>query len=99
MFLSIKVPEKYICATCQHPRLGRQSALYRTPQYWLLQGALPSLGPPQAPEDRLGALTSLMADLTSLSGLLHSLQLKLHIAEQANHPKEHNNIQNKSTKK
>ena len=88
-----QVPDKYMCSYCQEPRLGRQSTLYRNPQHWLLASAaaLPSLGEPLMAAsdsvDRLGTLTALVSDLTALSGLLHSLQLKLHIAEQTNHPK------------
>lgn len=111
-----QVPDKYICATCTQPRLGRKSALYTLPFHWQQGGLLPILSPPSSPsspppstsqaaptpsvvsaksvdeseEDdrRLTCLSQLMSELSWLVVVLHSLRVKLQVAEQPrSHPK------------
>jgi len=85
-----QVPEMYICSTCENPRLGRQSSIYLIPTYWKGKPGLPSISrtsPPGGEGVQLDHLCNLMSELSALSSILHSLNIKLHVAEQKNHPK------------
>jgi len=81
-----QVPDKYICSVCLKPPLGRQSASYSLDTDWIREGQLIGLSSTER-SDKLKRLSDLMADLLSLSSVLHSLQVKLVVAENRNNPK------------
>jgi hypothetical protein len=89
IFFKFQVPEKYICGTCKNPRLGRRSQLHNLDHDWMKEGLLPTPSSSSAPQPsaELQLLSRLMSELSALSSLLHSLQVKLSVAEQATHPK------------
>jgi hypothetical protein len=90
LFFLFQVPEKYICGTCKNPRLGRRSQLHNLDHDWMKEGLLPtpsSSSTTTQPSAELQLLSRLMSELSALSSLLHSLQVKLSVAEQATHPK------------
>ncbi|XP_059622289.1 uncharacterized protein LOC132265582 [Phlebotomus argentipes] len=88
-----QVPEKYICYICRNPARGRESMKYIHDQDWLYDGKLsttqyhaqnPSLS------DRFDTLKSshtLTGNLLELKRFMHSLKLKINIAENKDHPK------------
>ena len=85
-----QVQEYYVCETCRHPRLGRTDAQLSVDQDWLNKGALPGVdGILSAPdfnqkpnESVFRKLSDLMADLSNLNKVLHSLRVKLNVASQ-----------------
>ena len=91
-----QVQDYYVCETCRHPRLGRTDAQLSVDQDWLNKGALPEVTsiltsrestreePPKSGsnESIFRKLSDLMADLSGLSKVLHSLRVKLQVASQ-----------------
>ncbi len=95
-----EVPQKHICKICLDPPNGRTDARFSLDQDWLKEGkfsSVPSAVHQQhlhnAEEDKLKRelafkkLSELMADLTNLGKVLHSLRVKLHVASQRNNSK------------
>lgn len=89
-----EVPEKYICYICQHPVRQRTSKKYMHDQDWLKHGTLPSASyhckdeeSQKATFERLKTSHDLSGGLLELKDFMHSLKLKIKIAEIKNHPK------------
>lgn len=87
-----EVPDKYICYICRHPHGGRHSMKYQHDQEWLFEGRLPTLKSNDYPsrEHRAHILKQshkLTGNLIELKEFLHSLKIKINIAEKKDHPK------------
>lgn len=88
-----QVPEKYVCYICKNPALGRASMKYVHDQDWLYEGRLPTgnyhASNPKL-QDRFNMLRTshtLTGNLIELKRFLHSLRVKINIAENKDHPK------------
>ncbi|KAL1491319.1 hypothetical protein ABEB36_011932 [Hypothenemus hampei] len=89
-----EVPEKYVCYICQHPYRERPSAKYLHDQDWLKQGILP-VGSYHSKDkqvldkrfEKLKKCHDISGGLVELKEYLHTLAVKLKIAESKNHPK------------
>ncbi|KAG5898748.1 hypothetical protein JTB14_020942 [Gonioctena quinquepunctata] len=89
-----QVPEKYICYICQNPLRERLSRKYYHDQDWLKQGTLP-VGSFHSKDDegfqkrfeKLKKCHDLSGGLLELKDYLHTMSMKLKIAESKNHPK------------
>ncbi|XP_025157823.1 PHD finger protein 20 isoform X2 [Harpegnathos saltator] len=88
------VPEKYICYICQHPYRQRSSRKYFHDQDWIKEGKLPSL--PNRTRDQyminqrtamLKRSYDLVGALLQIQQILHSLRVKINVAQQKDHPK------------
>ncbi|KAG7205562.1 hypothetical protein KM043_007536 [Ampulex compressa] len=88
------VPEKYICYICQHPYRQRPSKKYVHDQDWIKEGKLPSLPnrikKPSTVNQRTAMLKrsyDLVAALLQIQQILHSLRVKINVAQKKDHPK------------
>lgn len=87
------VPEKYICVICSNPQCGRESRKYVHDQDWMYEGKLPAANyheeNPMHPErfELLKKSHTLAGNLVELKRFLHSLQVKINIAGNKDHPK------------
>lgn len=88
-----QVPDKYICYICRNPQRGRESMKYAHDQDWLLAGKLP-VATYHAPNskhserfDMLKQSHTLTGNLIELKRFMHSLNVKINIAENKDHPK------------
>ncbi|KAL5287931.1 PHF20 family protein [Megaselia abdita] len=88
-----QVPEKYICYICRNPNRGRQSKKFIHDQEWMFDGRLPTASyhspNPNAEEktEMLKKSHTLTGNLIELKRFLHSLKVKVNIAENKDHPK------------
>lgn len=87
------VPEKYVCFICRNPTRGRESMKYIHDQDWLYEGKLPhatfhqpSKDSPQRAEI-MKQSHMLCGNLLDLKRSLHSLNVKITIASNKDHPK------------
>lgn len=83
-----QVPEKYICYICQNPLRMRASRKYFHDQDWLKQGTLATASFHAVDEnvtkarfERLRKSHELSGNIRELSSVMHSLRVKLKIAE------------------
>lgn len=87
------VPEKYVCYICRNPERARESMRYIHDQEWLYEGKLfhANYHPQsrQAPlrSDILKQSHTLTGNLLELKRSLHSLNVKINIAANKDHPK------------
>lgn len=88
-----QVPEKYVCYICRNPQRGRESMKYVHDQDWLHAGKLP-VATYHAPNskhaerfDMLKQSHTLTGNLIELKRFMHSLKVKINIAENKDHPK------------
>ncbi|XP_046414567.1 PHD finger protein 20 isoform X2 [Neodiprion fabricii] len=88
------VPEKYVCYICQNPYRQRPSKKYSHDQDWIKEGKLPSLSSRsknQAAIDQRAAMLKrsydLVAALLQIQQILHSLRVKINVAQKKDHPK------------
>lgn len=88
-----QVPEKYVCYICRNPQRGRESMKYVHDQDWLHAGKLP-VANYHAPNtkhverfDMLKQSHTLTGNLVELKRFMHSLKVKINIAENKDHPK------------
>ncbi|XP_055902975.1 uncharacterized protein LOC129939123 [Eupeodes corollae] len=87
------VPDKYICVICSNPQCGRESRKYVHDQDWMYEGKLPAANyheaNPMHPErfEILKKSHTLAGNLSELKRFLHSLQVKINIAGNKDHPK------------
>ncbi|KAK7793947.1 hypothetical protein R5R35_005816 [Gryllus longicercus] len=88
------VPEKYVCYICQNPSRERRSKHFLHDQDWLKEGRLPSLSfrsknPLQIAQNEaiLKDSHDLTGTLLQLQTVIHSLRVKVNIAEKKDHPK------------
>ncbi|XP_055676875.1 uncharacterized protein LOC129786087 [Lutzomyia longipalpis] len=88
-----QVPDKYICYICRNPTRGRESMKYIHDQDWLYDGKLPTTyyhtQNPNLPDrfDTLKSSHTLTGNLLELKKFMHSLKVKINIAENKDHPK------------
>lgn len=88
-----EVPEKYVCYICKNPQRGRESMKFVHDQDWMYDGRLPVASfhrpsPKHAERfDMLKQSHQLTGNLLELKKFLHSLKLKINIAENKDHPK------------
>lgn len=88
-----EVPEKYVCYICRNPERARESMKYIHDQEWLYEGKLfhanyhaPSRKAPMR-FDILKQSHTLTGNLLELKRSLHSLNVKINIAANKDHPK------------
>nr|XP_022905186.1 PHD finger protein 20-like [Onthophagus taurus] len=89
-----QVPDKYICYICQNPIRQRSSKKYFHDQDWLKHGTLP-VGSFHCKDEsilkerfeKLKKTHDLSGGLLELKDYLHTLKVKIKIAEAKNHPK------------
>ncbi|KFB35687.1 AGAP006428-PA-like protein [Anopheles sinensis] len=90
---SSEVPDTYVCSICRYPYRGRPSKRYAHDQDWLYEGKLPVAkyhsGNSKHPQrfDILKNCHTLTGNLLELKRFMHSLQVKINIAENKDHPK------------
>ena len=88
-----QVPDKYVCQICKDPPFGRLNQSLSLDQDWLKEGKLNSINVPsdtknhQHNEMALKNLSDLMADLSNLGRVLHSLRVKLNVASKGSNTK------------
>lgn len=88
-----EIPEKYMCVICRKPNLGRESMRYIHDQDWLYEGKLfhadyhKSSSNSQQRFDMLKQSHRLTGNLLELKRSLHSLNVKINIAANKDHPK------------
>lgn len=88
-----QVPDKYVCYICRNPQGGRESRRYIHDQDWLYEGKLPVANyhvpnPKHATRfDILKQSHTLAGNLLELKRFMHSLKVKINIAERKDHPK------------
>ncbi|KZC14266.1 PREDICTED: uncharacterized protein LOC107192360 [Dufourea novaeangliae] len=88
------VPEKYICYICQNPYRQRASKKYFHDQDWIKEGKLPTLPNRTKNQYALNQRTAmlkrsydLIAALLQIQQVLHSLRIKMNVAQKKDHPK------------
>ncbi|XP_018349614.1 PREDICTED: PHD finger protein 20 isoform X3 [Trachymyrmex septentrionalis] len=88
------VPEKYICYICRNPHRQRPSKKYFHDQDWIKEGKLPSLPNRTRNQYMINQRTAmlkrsydLVAALLQIQQLLHSLRVKINVAQKKDHPK------------
>ncbi|XP_058831300.1 uncharacterized protein LOC131689929 [Topomyia yanbarensis] len=88
-----QVPDKYVCYICRNPQGVRESRRYMHDQDWLYEGKLPVANyhvpnPKHASRfDILKQSHTLGGNLLELKRFMHSLKVKINIAEKKDHPK------------
>ncbi|XP_011872966.1 PREDICTED: PHD finger protein 20 isoform X3 [Vollenhovia emeryi] len=88
------VPEKYICYICRNPYRLRPSKKYYHDQDWIKEGKLLSLSNRTRNQNMINQRTAmlkrsydLVAALLQMQQLLHSLRVKINVAQKKDHPK------------
>lgn len=88
------VPDKYVCYICRHPYRQRPSMKYNLDQEWMKEGKLPTLSEKikndLAFKQRTAMLKrsyDLISFLFQIQHLLHSLRVKINVAQKKDHPK------------
>ncbi|KAG5677110.1 hypothetical protein PVAND_006893 [Polypedilum vanderplanki] len=90
---SHQVPEKHVCYICKNPYRQRLSTRFMHDQDWLYDGKLPIANyhvenPKQAARfDTLKECHTLIGNLIEMKKFMHSLDVKINIAENSEHPK------------
>ncbi|XP_050073620.1 uncharacterized protein LOC126561487 [Anopheles maculipalpis] len=90
---SAEVPDTYVCSICRYPYRGRVSKRYAHDQDWLYEGKLAVAKYHAANSkhaqrfDILKNSHTLTGNLLELKRFMHSLQVKINIAEKKDHPK------------
>ncbi|XP_055536145.1 uncharacterized protein LOC129724892 [Wyeomyia smithii] len=88
-----QVPDKYVCYICRNPQGGRESRRYIHDQDWLYEGKLPVANyhvPNPKHSTRFDILKqshTLAGNLLELKRFMHSLKVKINIADKKDHPK------------
>ena len=88
------VPEKYVCYICRYPYRQRPSKKYIHNQEFMKEGKLPSLPDRTKNELIINQRTAmlkrsydLVASLLHIQDVLHSLRVKINVAQKKDHPK------------
>ncbi|XP_036150308.1 PHD finger protein 20-like [Monomorium pharaonis] len=88
------VPEKYICYICRNSYRQRPSKKYFHDQDWIKEGKLASLPNRTRNQNMINQRTAmlkrsydLVAALLQIQQLLHSLRVKINVAQKKDHPK------------
>lgn len=88
-----EVPEKYVCYICRNPERARESMKYIHDQEWMYEGKLfhanyhPASRQAASRFDILKQSHTLSGNLLELKRSLHSLNVKINIAANKDHPK------------
>ncbi|XP_058985010.1 uncharacterized protein LOC131805629 [Musca domestica] len=89
-----QVPDKYVCYTCRNPEKGRYSMQFKHDQDWLYEGKLPAANYHTQNQtllnkraDYLKRTHVLTGNLLELKNFMHSLKVKINIANNKCHPK------------
>ncbi|XP_017483115.1 PREDICTED: uncharacterized protein LOC108371996 [Rhagoletis zephyria] len=89
----VDVPEKYVCYICRNPQRGREAMRFKHDQDWLYDGKLPvanyHIANPSLPKrfEFLQKSHVLTGNLVELKRFMHSLRVKMNIANNRCHPK------------
>lgn len=88
------VPDKYVCYICRHPYRQRPSMKYNLDQEWIKEGKLPTLQDRTKNDMIIKQRTAmlkrsydLISSLFQIQALLHSLRVKINVAQKKDHPK------------
>ncbi|XP_057336685.1 PHD finger protein 20 isoform X3 [Microplitis mediator] len=88
------VPEKYICYICRHSYRQRPSKKYIHDQDWIKEGKLQSLSKRVKNQDTINKRAAmlkrsydLVGALIQIQQILHSLRVKINVAQNKDHPK------------
>ncbi|XP_043259702.1 uncharacterized protein LOC122401564 isoform X2 [Colletes gigas] len=88
------VPEKYVCYICRNPYRQRPSKMYFHDQDWMKEGKLPTLPNRTKNQYTINQRTAmlkrsydLVAALLQIQQVLHSLRIKVNVAQKKDHPK------------
>ncbi|XP_053979271.1 PHD finger protein 20 isoform X1 [Hylaeus volcanicus] len=88
------VPEKYVCYICRNPYRQRPSKMYFHDQDWMKEGKLPTLPNRTKNQYTINQRTAmlkrsydLVAALLQIQQVLHSLRIKINVAQKKDHPK------------
>lgn len=89
-----QVPDKYVCYICRNPQRSRESLRFKHDQDWLYEGKLPvanyhSFNAVQLNKraEYLKRSHTLTGNLLELKNYMHSLRVKINIANNKGHPK------------
>ncbi|XP_073830327.1 PHD finger protein MBD-R2 [Musca autumnalis] len=89
-----QVPDKYVCYICRNPEKGRYSMQFKHDQDWLYEGKLPAANYHtqntalmNKRADYLKKSHVLTGNLLELKNFMHSLKVKINIANNKCHPK------------
>lgn len=89
-----QVPDKYVCYICRNPVRGRKSMEFKHDQDWLYEGKLPTanyhtqnMALLNKRGDYLKRTHVLTGNLLELKNFMHSLKVKINIANNKCHPK------------
>ncbi|XP_075151382.1 protein MBD-R2-like [Haematobia irritans] len=89
-----QVPDKYVCYICRHPLRARKSMQFKHDQDWLYEGKLPTANYHSQNEallnkrgEYLKRSHTLTGNLLELKDFMHSLKVKINIANNKCHPK------------
>ncbi|XP_015118387.1 PHD finger protein 20-like protein 1 isoform X2 [Diachasma alloeum] len=88
------VPEKYVCYICRNPWRGRSSMKYSHDQDWIKEGKLEILENRTRDLEAINKRTAMLKRSWDLVGALihiqetlHSLRVKINVAQKKDHPK------------
>ncbi|XP_067834772.1 PHD finger protein 20-like protein 1 isoform X2 [Heptranchias perlo] len=92
--LEDSIPDQYICYICRDPPGQRWSAKYRYDKEWLKNGHMYGLSflkenYSQQNAKKIVSTHQLLADVYSVTEVLHGLQLKINILQRRKHPDLH----------
>lgn len=89
-----QVPDKYVCFICRNPQRVRESLRFKHDQDWLYEGRLPVANYHTANLNQLNKRSEylkrshiLTGNLLELKNYMHSLRVKINIANNKCHPK------------
>uniref|UniRef100_A0A0C9QXJ9 Phf20l1 protein n=1 Tax=Fopius arisanus TaxID=64838 RepID=A0A0C9QXJ9_9HYME len=88
------VPDKYVCYICRNPHRGRSSMKYSHDQDWIKEGKLEILENRTRDSEAINKRTAmlkrsydLVGALIQIQKILHSLRVKINVAQKKDHPK------------
>ena len=89
-----QVPDKYVCYICRNPQRSRESMRFKHDQDWLYEGKLPVANYHSSNAAQLNKRAeylkrshTLTGNLLELKNYMHSLRVKINIANNKCHPK------------
>lgn len=90
----LQVPDKYVCYICRNPQRARESVRFKHDQDWLYEGKLPVANYHASNSSQLNKRAEylkrshiLTGNLLELKNYMHSLRVKINIANNKCHPK------------
>ncbi|XP_065362040.1 uncharacterized protein MBD-R2 [Calliphora vicina] len=89
-----QVPDKYVCYICRNPQRSRESLRFKHDQDWLYEGKLPVANFHASNSSQLNKRSeylkrshTLTGNILELKNYMHSLRVKINIANNKGHPK------------